>query len=173
MDNDDAQRLRRAAGSKSLDVLKDEIETKGWQVEQLDDLSETGKSPLQQAAWKGNLESVKYLLDTVKCDVNNYSKQKFSYGKTPIFFALTQSRREMVEYLLSRSDIKVAIVNNKGQSVLSLAASHGMPDTILNKIQEREKEDISDGGWWNFRETHSDGLEVSHHGLIRLCKHTV
>lgn len=157
-DAEDLKRILRAAGSRdeqSLQLLKEETERTGWTGKQLDSLSETGKTPLQAACWKGNISTVKYLLDVVKCDVNVYSKQKFSYGKTAIFFALTQSRRDMVEYLLSRSDIQVAIVNNKGQSVLSLAASHDMPESVLKRIKALEEGQT----WLNFRETHSDGLE--------------
>ena len=47
------------------------------------------------------------------------------------------------------------IVNNKGQSVLSLALSHCKEETIeaIKRAEEREKT------WWNFRDTHSDGLK--------------
>jgi len=149
------QRVIRAAGSQSLQLLKEIIETEGWTGEELDALAHVGRTPLQQAAWKGKVESLEYLLDHMGCDINVYSTKKFSYGKTAIFFALTQSRKEVVDYLLSRKDIKVAIVNNKGQSVLSLAASHEMPDYILKKIQQLEDNEE----WWNFRATNSDGFE--------------
>ena len=47
------------------------------------------------------------------------------------------------------------IVNNKGQSVLSLALSHCKEETIevIKRAEEQEKT------WWNFRDTHSDGLK--------------
>ena len=151
------QEVIRAAGSQSLQSLKEIIQTEGWTARELDDLAyQTGRSPLQQAAWKGRIDSLEYLLDDIGCDINVYSKKRFSYGKTAIFFALTQSRRDVVEYLLQRKDIKVAIVNNKGQSVLSLAASHEMPENVLKRIQQLEE---SDNEWWNFRETNSDGFE--------------
>mmetsp|Transcript_15652 Transcript_15652/g.32376 ORF Transcript_15652/g.32376 Transcript_15652/m.32376 type:complete len:561 (-) Transcript_15652:1821-3503(-) len=110
------------------------------------------------AAWKGCLDNVKYLIEDVGCDINAYSKQEFSYGKTAIFFALTQCRPDVTEFLLEKG-AKVTIVNNKGQSVLSLAASHfkdSETNTIVLTIQKLEKEQ---GEWWDFRASHSDGFE--------------
>jgi ankyrin repeat protein len=154
---EDAQLLRRAAGSQSIETLQELIEQAAWTAKELDAMSVEGKTPLQQATWKGRLHSIQYLLDVVRCDVNVYTQQKFSHGKTAIFFALTQSRKDMVEYLLSRKDINVSIVNNKGQSVMSLAASHNMPTETLQQIQALEETDKEK--WWNFRVTHSDGYE--------------
>lgn len=148
--------IRRAAGSKSLTRLKAAVES-GWTTHELD-TSEAftiqGKSALQMAAWKGSLENVQYLVEKVGCNVNAYSRSAFSYGKTPIFFAVTQTRPEIVEYLLSLPGIHVAIVNNKGQSVMSLAASHDMHH-LLPRIRQLEEGQE----WWNFRQSHSDGLE--------------
>jgi 3'-5' exonuclease len=89
--------------------------------------------------------------------VNVYSQGEFSYGKTAIFFAATQSRVDVMEYLLARENAKVTIVNNKGQSVRSIAASHHMPLSVMERIEELEIQQQDD--WWNFRATHSDGLE--------------
>ena len=149
----DAQ-LRRAAGSKCLEALKEAVQ--GWTAEEIDGMANDGKSALHMAAWKGSLENVKYLIETLGCDINIFSKQEFSYGKTPIFFAATQSRQDVLEYLLSKG-VKVAIVNNKGQSVLSIASSHDMPASVLEQIRHLETRQKND--WWNFRESHSDGFE--------------
>lgn len=158
LSKEEAQDLIRAAGHKeSSESLRQLIQSNGYTAQQLDALSDTCKTPLHQACWKGTLNSTKYLIEEVGCNVNVYSQQTFSYGKTAIFFALTQSRREVVQYLLSRPDINVSIVNNKGQSVLTLAASHGIPVQVLREIQSKEETDLSK--WWNFRATHSDLLE--------------
>jgi hypothetical protein len=147
--------IRRAAGSKSLARLQAAVES-GWAAEELesDAFIAQGKSALQMAAWKGSLENVQYLVEKVGCSVNVYSQAPFGYGKTPIFFAATQSRPGIVDYLLHQPHIQVAIVNNKGQSVMSLAASHEMPH-LLPRIQQLEEGQ----DWWNFRKSHSDGLE--------------
>jgi ribonuclease D len=108
------------------------------------------------AAWKGSLENVEYLLDVVGCDINAYSQGEFTFGKTALFFAATQSRKAVLQALLQRPNAKVTIVNNKGQSVLSIAASHGMPIDVIERIQLLEEQQ---GDWWNFRESHSDGFE--------------
>eukprot|EP00536_Pseudo-nitzschia_multiseries_P005774 jgi/Psemu1/13496/gm1.13496_g len=130
----DYSKLRKAAASQSLDTLKAAISAGNWTASDIDENDAYGKSKgrqrqhssksaLHMAAWKGCLDNVKYLVETVGCDVDAYSKQEFSYGKTAIFFALTQNRIDVTEYLLERG-AKVTIVNNKGQSVLSMAASH-------------------------------------------------
>lgn len=158
LSKEEAQKVIKAAVQKqSSATLQKLIQSKGYQASQLDALVEFGKTPLHQACWKGNLSSIQYLLEHVGCDANVYSKQTYSYGKTAIFFALTQSRREVVRFLLSREDVNVSIVNNKGQSILSLASSHHMPLELLQRIQSREESDLTK--WWNFRATHSDNLE--------------
>ncbi|OEU06428.1 hypothetical protein FRACYDRAFT_254443 [Fragilariopsis cylindrus CCMP1102] len=156
--NDDYCRLRRAAGSQSLSKLIEIITNEEWTAEEIDNNGDddndnggssnsngnsNGKSALHMAAWKGCIENVQYLIENVGCDINSYSKQKFSYGKTAIFFSITQSRIEITEYLLnyqqdnSSNTIKVTIINNKGQSVLSIAASHfNAGSDVLEKIIE-------------------------------------
>lgn len=163
--------IRRAAGSQSLSKLKDAIKSSGLTNDILSTAGNAdGKTPLIMAAWKGTLQNIKYLVEECRVDLDVYSKAQYAYGKTPLFFALTQSRREVVEYLLFETSFvgrcrppKVCIVNNKGQSVLSLAASHDMPVIVLNRLRSLEKQEEEEYGhesaWWNFRATHSDGLE--------------
>lgn len=174
-------KIRRAAGSKSLDQLKEVVATSGWTPSMLNSAGhEDGKTALHMAAWKGCIENVQYLVEEMRCDINLYSKGTYLYGKTAIFFAATQCRVDVVEYLLEggndhRHPAKVSIVNNKGQSVRSIASSHDMPEEIMDRIVRLEA--MEDGqahslpdnvgpqnsngrdGWWNFRATHSDQLE--------------
>ncbi|KAL3915433.1 MAG: hypothetical protein SGILL_005657, partial [Bacillariaceae sp.] len=147
--------VKKAAGSQSLESLK--AACRGWTTEELDhnDVNVTTKTPLHMAAWKGCLENVQYLIEEMNCDVNIYCKGEFSYGKTAIFFAATQSRVDVMQYLL-QCEAKVSIVNNKGQSVVSIASSHDMPPAVIERIQELEHQQ---GDWWNFRASHSDLLE--------------
>jgi len=113
----------------------------------------SGKSPLHLAAWRGSLEVVEALL-SLGCDIDQVSTGRHNYGKSAIFYALTRCRDEVVMKLLERG-CKTKIVNNKGQSVLSLALSHCAEETI-KAIQEYES--AEEGDWLNFRDTHSDGL---------------
>jgi len=145
--------LRKAAGSQSLSKLQEALAAGGWTAQDIN--IQEGKSALHMAAWKGCLENVAYLIDRVGCDVDAYSTGEFNYGKTAIFYAATQSREDVVDLLLERK-AKVTIVNNKGQSVLSLCATHEMSSSVLEKIQALEQ---AQGDWWNFRESHCDGLE--------------
>ena len=145
--------LRRAAGSQSLERLQTAL--CGWEADEID-ADRSGKSPVHMAAWKGSLKNLKYLIDEVGCNIDVVSQGEFSYGKTPIFFALTQSRPEVVTYLLD-CGCNVKIVNNKGQTPLSIASSH-LSNDIVQRIQELESAD-SRRTWCNYRQTHSDGLE--------------
>ena len=127
--------------------------------------SEDGKNVVHMAAWQGCMENLVYLVEELGCNVNVVATGPYSYGKTPIFFAATRSRNSVVEYLLQRG-AQVRIVNNKGQSVLSIASSHLEP-SIVAKIQQQEEEQeqqqqessLSTIPWRNYRSTHSDGLE--------------
>jgi 3'-5' exonuclease/Ankyrin repeats (3 copies) len=177
------EEVRHAAGSQSLERLQRAV--LGWTAYELDEEltvcsttttsagqgGNNGKSALHQAAWKGCVANVKFLVEDMKCNINAYSKAHYSYGKTAIFFALTQCRVDVVEYLLTVPHMKVTIVNNKGQSVRSLAASHDMPPYILHMIQQLEQQEEQEqfnhkdtnnnnnNHWWNFRASHSDGWE--------------
>ena len=76
-------------------------------------------------------------------------------GKTPIFFAITRCRNDAVQ-LLIRHGCNLRIVNNKGQTPLSLAVSHLNAATVEQlKTAEAAQHDRP---WRNFRESHSDGL---------------
>ena len=119
----------------------------------LADVDSSGKSALHHAAWRGHADNVQALLD-VGADVNAWSTGEFNYGKTPVFYAITRCRDAVVLQLLCHG-AKTKIVNNKGQSVLSLAASHCSPETVA-AIEEAEKKEA--GQWLNFRASHSDGL---------------
>lgn len=114
----------------------------------------SGKAPLHLAAWRGSLDVVRALCEDLEADVDQISTGRHNYGKTPIFYALTRCRDDVVMYLVERG-AKVKIINNKGQSPYSLALSHCAEETIERIRRAEEKETT----WWNFRLTHSDGLK--------------
>lgn len=149
-------KIRRAAGSKDPSVLPKAV--LGWTCQELDDMAtQDGKNALHMAAWQGCIENVRFLVKEIGCNVNVISTGEFSFGKTPIFFAATRCRNDVVQYLLAETDAHVKIVNNKGQSVLSIASSHLNPETIA--MIQRAEEAQRDMEWKNYRATHSDGLE--------------
>lgn len=143
----------RKAATRDLDGLQQALE--GWSVDEIDSL-EDDKNPLHMAAWQGPLENVVYLVEKMGCNKNVIATGEFSYGKTPIFFAATRCRKEVVEYLLEQG-VFCKIVNNKGQSLRSIAASHDLGPAIMDRINDLEQSQADE--WWNFRATHSDGLE--------------
>ena len=147
--------LLRAAGSKSFQTFHEAVQ--GWSAEDIDSMNQDrGKTPVHMAAWKGSLENLQYLLETMQCNAEVVSQGEYSYGKTPIFFALTQSREDVVNYLLEQGAC-VKIINNKGQSPLSIASSH-LSQAAVSRIQAQEQAQASTE-WTNYRATHSDGLE--------------
>jgi len=119
------------------------------------------KNALHFAAWKGDYETIVLLVETSKQHrnldniINRISTGPGSYGKSPIFYALTQCRDDVVIYLLSQG-VSLLLVNNKGQTPCSVSVSHLKPETceIMYKMEAQE---LKDGGTFiNYRESHSD-----------------
>ena len=176
--------LRRAAGSAdtaALTRLVDQLSLTTGATEQVSaiidrDRDESGRSALHHACWRGALANVELLLD-LGCDLDQWSTGLHSFGKSPIFYAITRDRDEVVELLLARG-AKTRVLNNKGQSVLSLAASHLSPRVVdeiarveqaeagelparwlerLQRCPEDERPLVRDGGWLDFWASHPDG----------------
>jgi 3'-5' exonuclease/Ankyrin repeats (3 copies) len=141
-----ASRLRRAAGSQSLERLKDALAT-GWTSGRDIDALNAPKNPLHHAAWTGCLENVRYLVEEMQCNVNMIATGPYCYGKTALFFAATRCRKEVILYLLHLPFTNVCILNNKGQSVRSIASSHFRGESskasIISLIEQREMEQIA------------------------------
>ncbi len=93
------------------------------------------KNALHICAWRGDFESVVRLVEISnqrypELDVvNMISKGPGNYGKTPIFYALTQCRDDVVTYLVQEAGADLLIVNNKGQTPCSIARSHVSEET--------------------------------------------
>ena len=72
----------------------------------------------------------------------SYSFNQGNYGKSPIFFSITRNRDDVVREFLRRG-AKVKIVNNKGQTPLSLAAGHLTEETVqLIEAAEEAQKDV-------------------------------
>lgn len=119
------------------------------------------KNALHLCAWRGDFESVQLMVNTAKTlypdldIVNTVSKGPGNYGKTPIFYALTQCREDVVRYLLEEG-ANLLFVNNKGQTPCSIAVSH-LKEGACNLLFETEKQQLREGGKFvNFRSTNSD-----------------
>jgi hypothetical protein len=149
-----------AAGGKCMETLRGMVTDNNWTAVELDDVATSGsyKGAIHMAAWRGSLANVEYLLD-LGCDINLISLRQYSYGKTPLHFALTQNRDDIVQLLLKRG-ANCKIVNNYGQSALSLASPSRVSSETRALIQQAETDNngiVPD--WINYRATHSDGLE--------------
>eukprot|EP00980_Cylindrotheca_fusiformis_P026786 scaffold17468_cov106-Cylindrotheca_fusiformis.AAC.2 len=84
-----------------------------------------------------------------------HSRGPGNYGKTPIFYALTQCREDVVRYLVSQG-ASLLFVNNKGQTPCSIAVSH-LEKECCEFLYETELRQLQRGGKFsNFRISHSD-----------------
>ena len=172
-----ATSLRRAAGATDSAVLTRLLQEYRPTAAAVDaDVDESGRSALHHACWRGSLDNVQSLLD-LGCDVNAWSTGLHSYGKTPIFYAITRCRDPVVQLLLEHG-ARTRIMNNKGQTVLSLAASHNSPATVsaieaaeeqeghldaiweerLATLSQSDKPRVRRGGWLDFLSSHPDGV---------------
>lgn len=115
----------------------------------------SGKSPLHLAAWRGSIDNVRLLL-AMGVDMEAFSDGPHNYGKSAIFYAITRCRDDVVHLLLDHG-ASVKIVNNKGQTPLSLAASH-LEDGTIAAISAREIEIGDTQPWRNYYFTHWDGV---------------
>ena len=71
--------------------------------------------------------------------ISRISRPRHSYGKTPLFYATTRCRDEVVRLLLAHG-AKTRVLNNKGQSVLSLATSHLKPAAVEALVLAEQEE---------------------------------
>ena len=121
--------LRRAAGGDDVGAVEALLAAGGWTAAELDGgVDGSGKNALHFAAWRGALATISRLLD-LGMDADAVATGEHNYGKTPVFFALTRCRDDAATLLLARG-ARARVVNNKGQSVLSLAASHCARATV-------------------------------------------
>ena len=95
--------LRRAAGATDPAALSSLLgqllaeHDRSTCAEIIDrDTDESGRSPLHHACWRGALANVETLLD-LGCDHGAWSTGLHSYGKTPLFYATTRCRNEVVQ----------------------------------------------------------------------------
>ena len=146
--------LRRLAGGDSPEALAAALRTEGWDAAAIEAAADgSGKSAVHFAAWRGHPDNVGVLLD-VGCGVDAAATGEFSYGKTPLFFAVTRCRDETVLRLLE-AGAATKIVNNKGQSVRTLALSHVSDATYAAVVAAEERDGRP---WRNYRASHGDGL---------------
>ena len=158
--------LRKAAKKKgNAEVLRRMLDAIGDEFPELMDCEEYGfggidKNALHTAAWKGDLETITLLIEKGNAFglnlVNTVSVGSGNYGKTPIFYALTQCREDVV-LLLIANGADLLVVNNKGQSPCSIAVSHLNPE-VCQIMYDVEASQLQNGGIFkNYRKSHSDG----------------
>ena len=159
-----AKRLRDVAGKEGkADELRQCIEEAG---DSFPDLLYGGKdgsftkSAMHNAAWKGDLESVVMLVEAGnkfgRDLLNEVSTGDGNYGKTPLFYAITQVRIDHARKLIALG-ASLLVVNNKGQTPCSLAPSR-FPVEFCKELYQLEEDQLRSGGEFvNYRLSHSDG----------------
>ena len=125
-------------------------------------MSEFNKNALHYAAWKGDLETISLLINTSKQYkneihdvVNIISTGEGCYGKSAIFYAITQCRDDIVLYFLSQG-ADLLIVNNKGQTPSSLAVNKLREETCQIIFKTEESQLKSGRQFADYRRSHSD-----------------
>ncbi|GMI04800.1 hypothetical protein TrRE_jg8009, partial [Triparma retinervis] len=116
-----------------------------------------GKNSLHRICWKGPIPVITSLLSLLRLHsllplLDTISTGRGNYGKTCVFYALTQGREEVVEMLV-REGVRVGVVNNKGQTPTSLAVGH-VSEELTNLIESKEPSSTS--SWLNYRLTNPD-----------------
>ncbi|CAE8609546.1 unnamed protein product, partial [Polarella glacialis] len=141
-------RLRRAAALQDSAKFAALLEASGWRGSRLDECADSSnKNPLHLAAWRGSVANVRLLLERGS-NLESLSTGPHNYGKTPLFYAITRCRDEVVQVLLE-AKASAKVVNNKGQTPLSLAFSH-LEAASIAAIQAREEEEGEAAPWRNF-----------------------
>ena len=150
-----AGNLRKKAAGSDASALMAQL-AQGWTAADVDTARDSsGKNSLHMAAWRGSIHNVDALI-SLGADVDAVSTGTYNYGKSAIFYAITRCRDDVVCLLLDRG-AAVRILNNKGQSPLSLAASHCTDSTIAAIVAADAEQSARE--FLNYRDTHSDGEE--------------
>lgn len=96
-------------------------------------LTETGDSALHLAAWKGNIDAVRYLVDAMKCSPELRNKE----GMKPVHFAVAGNHLETVDLLIG-IDLNFKSSESSsafGYSCLHRAAIYGSLE-VMKRIVE-------------------------------------
>ena len=88
--------------------------------------------------------------------INVISIGEGNYGKTPIFYAITQDRNDAVNLLLDYHP-NLLIVNNKGQTPCSMAVTHLNMETCERMFAMEQQQLQQENKFVNYRKSHSDG----------------
>ena len=87
-------------------------------------------TPLQNASWEGNLESVLELLDEEGTEENAANEE----GWTALHIASAFGHTEVVLALLNKTDIDINSVDNRGMTPLHYASRDGRLDVVRMKV---------------------------------------
>ena len=111
------------------------------------------------AAWKGDIETVSIILIVSRNMgielIDSISTGMGNYGKSAIFYAITQDREDVVRLLITQG-ANLCIVNNKGQTPCSMSVSR-FNSEMQTFMFQTEQDQLSNGiKFVNYRASHSD-----------------
>jgi len=110
-----------------------------------------GWTPLYAAAYNGHAAVVQVLLKYDKTDVLKYDKTDVNittlYGRTPLYIAAADDRREIVQVLLSnKADVNAKDID--GRTPLWTAAGNGRAAVVTLLLENGAEMNISDTDGW-------------------------
>jgi len=125
-------------------------DTKGW-------------TALLYAAEQGDLESVRYLVEQVGCDIRTRNKQRVG----PLMLAAQSGSLDLCQYLLSRG-ANVNARSTQGLSPLMYGASSGneaLVELLLKAGADPQLQDVS--GHWAYEYTDRESLRTRLSDLVQ------
>lgn len=103
---------------------------------QVDQVDSRGHSALMKAAFMGDLEMCKVLIDDGKADVN----QRGPMGRSVLHMAVKGGHADCVRFLLLKCRAKIDQVDDDGITPLSLAACDGMLECVRVLIEDNDND---------------------------------
>ncbi len=103
-----------------------------------------GDNCLLVAIQSGNINIVKYLINETDIDLNFQFIDRFELpGDNALMCSVVNNKKEITEFILENTNIKIDAVNAKGKTVYHLAAFNGDADLIEKLINLDDNRNIN------------------------------
>ncbi len=127
--------------SDNVSQVKDIVQS---HPEYLLSTNKIGDNCLLVAIQSGNINIVKYLIKETDIDINFQFVDRYELpGNNALMCSILNNKKEITDFILENSDIKIDAVNIKGKNVYHLAAFNGDADLIEKLINLDAKKNIN------------------------------